>query len=81
VLDAARGQTVYWNAWGGDPRTNAFIEWAGERTEELYGVAIEHVKLSDTGEAVARVVAEKAAGRTKAAASTSSGSTGRTSSP
>jgi putative thiamine transport system substrate-binding protein len=63
VLDAARGQTVYWNAWGGDPRTNAFIAWAGERTEELYGVSIEHVKLSDTGEAVARVVAEKAAGR------------------
>ncbi len=63
VLDAARGQTVYWNAWGGDPRTNAFIEWAGERTEELYGVSIEHVKLADTGEAVARVVAEKAAGQ------------------
>jgi putative thiamine transport system substrate-binding protein len=63
VLDAARGQTVYWNAWGGDPRTNAFIEWAGKRTEELHGVAIEHVKLSDTGEAVARVVAEKGAGR------------------
>jgi putative thiamine transport system substrate-binding protein len=63
TLQAARGQTVYWNAWGGDPRTNAFIEWAGEQTEELYGVAIEHVKLSDTGEAVARVVAEKAAGR------------------
>jgi putative thiamine transport system substrate-binding protein len=63
VLDAARGQTVYWKAWGGDPRTNAFIAWAGERTEELYGVSIEHVKLSDTGEAVARVVAEKAAGK------------------
>ncbi len=65
VLDAARGQTVYWNAWGGDPRTNAFIAWAGEQTEDLYGVAIEHVKLSDTGEAVSRVVAEKAAGKTE----------------
>ncbi len=63
TLDAARGQTVYWNAWGGDPRTNAFIAWAGDRTEELHGVAIEHVKLSDTGEAVNRVIAEKAAGR------------------
>lgn len=63
VRDAARGQTVFWNAWGGDPRTNAFIDWVGTRTEELYGVAIQHVKLSDTGEAVARVVAEKAAGR------------------
>jgi len=63
TLDAARGQTVYWNAWGGDPRTNAFIEWAGDRTEDLHGVAIEHVKRSDTGEAVNRVIAEKAAGR------------------
>ncbi len=63
VLDAARGQTVYWNAWGGDGRTNGFIAWVGERTEELYGVSVEHVKLADTAEAVTRVVAEKAAGR------------------
>ncbi|SDY44263.1 ABC transporter substrate-binding protein [Citreimonas salinaria] len=63
TLDAARGQTVYWNAWGGDGRTNAFIDWVGERTEDRYGVTIEHVKLSDTAEAVTRVVSEKAAGR------------------
>lgn len=63
TLDAARGQTVYWNAWGGDGRTNAFIEWVGEQTEALYGVSVEHVKLSDTAEAVTRVVSEKAAGR------------------
>jgi putative thiamine transport system substrate-binding protein len=63
TLEAARGQTVYWNAWGGDPRTNAFIDWAGEKTRATYGVSIVHVKLSDTGEAVARVIAEKAAGK------------------
>jgi putative thiamine transport system substrate-binding protein len=60
----ARGQTVYWNAWGGSEQTNAFIAWAGARTAERYGVKIELVKLRDTSEAVARVVAEKAAGRT-----------------
>ncbi|HEX6957059.1 MAG TPA: ABC transporter substrate-binding protein [Ferrovibrio sp.] len=65
VLRAARGQTVYFNAWGGDDRTNAFIRWAGEQTEMRYGVAIRHVKLRDTAEAVARVVAEKAAGKTE----------------
>jgi putative thiamine transport system substrate-binding protein len=59
----ARGQTVYWNAWAGDERTNAFIAWAGERVRERHGVRIEHVKLRDTAEAVTRVVAEKAAGR------------------
>ncbi len=63
TLDAARGQTVYWSAWGGDARTNAFISWVGERTEALYGVRVEQVKLSDTAEAVTRVISEKAAGR------------------
>lgn len=63
TLDAARGQTVYWNAWGGDDRTNAFIAWVGQETERLYGVRVEQVKLSDTAEAVTRVVSEKAAGQ------------------
>jgi len=63
TLEAARGQTVYWNAWGGDDRTNAFIAWVGEETEERYGVSIEHVRLSDTAEAVTRVISERAAGR------------------
>jgi len=63
IVAAAEGQTVYWNAWAGDERGNAFIAWAGERVRERYGVRIEHVKLTDTAEAVARVVAERAAGR------------------
>jgi len=63
TLGAARGQTVYWNAWGGDDRTNAFIAWAGQQTERLHGVRIEQVKLTSTAEAVTRVVSEKAAGQ------------------
>ncbi len=63
VLQEARGQTVYWNAWGGSQQINDFIEWLGDRTLERHGVTVEHVKLSDTAEAVSRVVAEKAAGR------------------
>lgn len=63
TLDAARGQTVYFNAWGGDDRTNAFIAWASTQTEALYGVKIAHVKLTDTAEAVTRVISEKAAGQ------------------
>ncbi len=63
TLDAARGQTVYFNAWGGDARTNAFIEWVGEQTEELYGVSVQQVRLTDTAEAVTRVISERAAGR------------------
>ena len=63
TLAAAQGQTVYWNAWGGDSRTNRFIQWVGEQTEQRFGVAIRHVKLADTTDAVSRVVTEKAAGR------------------
>jgi putative thiamine transport system substrate-binding protein len=62
VLAEAEGQTVYWNAWGGSDATNAFIAWVGERVEEDYGVSLVHVKLSDTADAVSRVLAERAAG-------------------
>lgn len=64
ILDRAKGQTVYFNAWGGDERTNGFIAWAGTQTEKLYGVKIEQVKLASTSDAVNRVIAEKQAGRT-----------------
>ncbi|MDZ7904537.1 MAG: ABC transporter substrate-binding protein [Cypionkella sp.] len=63
TLDAARGQTVYWNAWGGDQRTNDFITWVSAQTQAAYGVTIQQVKLTDTADAVARVVSEKAAGQ------------------
>ena len=63
VLEAARGQTVFWNAWGGDERINAYIAWVGTRVAEDHGVTLRHVKLTDTAEAVSRVLAEKTAGR------------------
>ena len=63
VLAEARGQTVYWHAWGGDPRINAFIGWIGEELQRRHGVSLVHVRLSDTSEAVSRVLAEIAAGR------------------
>ena len=64
VVAKARGQAVNFNAWGGDDKTNAFIEWAGGEVRRRYGVELVHVKLKDTAEAVTRVIAEKAAGRT-----------------
>ena len=63
LLNAAKGQTVYWHAWGGDPKINAFIAWIGEQAETRHGVKLEHVKLASTSDAVARVVAEQAAGQ------------------
>lgn len=62
VIAEADGQTVYWNAWGGSTNTNDFIAWVGERVSEDYGVTLEHVKLTDTADAVTRVLSEKQAG-------------------
>ncbi len=59
----ARGQTVYWNAWGGDNRINAYIAWAARAVQDRFGVEVRHVKLTDTAEAVTRVLAEKSAGK------------------
>lgn len=65
VLAKARGQTVYWNAWAGDEKINAFIAWVGEQVKARHGVTLQHVRLKDTAEAVTRVIAEKSAGRNR----------------
>lgn len=63
IVAAAAGQTVYFNAWGGSEPINDFIDWAAGRVADEYDVTVEHVKLSDTADAVSRVIAERAAGR------------------
>jgi len=63
VVAAAKGQEVFFNAWGGADTINAYIIWAGKEVEKRYGVKVTHVKLSDTGEAVKRVRDEVAAGK------------------
>ena len=62
VLAEAEGQTVYWHAWGGSTNTNDFIAWVGEQVQAEHGVTLEHVKLTDTADAVTRVLTEKQAG-------------------
>ena len=63
IVAKAKGQTVQFNAWGGDEKTNDFLSWANAEVKKRYGVSINHVRLKDTSEAVTRVIAEKAAGR------------------
>lgn len=63
VLDRARGQTVYWNAWGGADDINGYIAWVAQEVEARYGVAVVHVKVADIAETVSRVLAERLAGR------------------
>jgi len=57
------GQTVYFNAWGGDPAINRYIEWSAGRVRERYGVQLVHVKVTDIAESVSRIMAERVAER------------------
>ena len=58
----AKGQTVYFNAWAGSPQVNAYIAWAADEVNTRHGITLEHVKLTDTAEAVRRVRDEVKAG-------------------
>lgn len=63
VLTAADGQTVNWYMYGGDDNLNTFIN--GELSDRLEkrGVTLNQVKITDTVDAVNKVLAEKQAGR------------------
>ncbi len=60
---AAHGQTVYFNAWAGSERINAYLQWTAGELARRFGVKLDHVRVGDTAEVVRRVRAEKAAGR------------------
>lgn len=64
IQNEAKGQTVYFNAWGGNEATNAYIAWAAAQAKTRYGIEVRHVKIADTAEVVKRVQTEVSAGRT-----------------
>jgi putative spermidine/putrescine transport system substrate-binding protein len=68
VLAAAKGQTVNWYMWGGDSTLNGFV--AGTLADRLtaYGVTVNQVKITDTADAINKVLAEKQAGRSSGGA-------------
>ncbi len=63
TVKQARGQSVYFHAWGGSPRINDYIGWAASQVQKRYGITVNHVKVTDTANVVSTVVAEKAAGK------------------
>ena len=63
TLAEAKGQTVYFNAWGGGEAINAYIDWAAKAVQARYGVTVKHVRISDAADVVKRVQTEMAAGR------------------
>ena len=64
TLDEAKGQHVYFNAWGGSPEINAYLVWAGQELERQYGVTLVQVKVDDIAQSVSQLLASKQAGKT-----------------
>ena len=63
VKKKAKEQTVYFSAWGGGIAINQYIDWASKQVEKSYGVKVKHIKEKDPGDAITRILAEKAAGK------------------
>ncbi|WP_293747397.1 ABC transporter substrate-binding protein [uncultured Paraglaciecola sp.] len=64
TLNAAKGQTVYFYAWGGSKPVNDYLRWATREIAQQYGIRLMHVKVTDPSEPVSRLTAEN--GRTSA---------------
>lgn len=65
IEQAAKGQTVYFNAWGGGEAINQYIDWAAAQTQQRYAITVKHVKITDAAEVVKRIQTEQQAGRTR----------------
>ncbi|MBL4630857.1 MAG: ABC transporter substrate-binding protein [Paraglaciecola sp.] len=64
TLKAAKGQSVYFYAWGGSKAVNDYIRWATRKIAQQYHVKLIHVKVTDPSAPVSRLKAEN--GRTSA---------------
>ena len=64
TLAEAKGQHVYFNAWGGSPEINAYLVWASQEIERQYGVTLVQVKVDDIAQSVSQLLASKQAGKT-----------------
>ncbi|MDR9830227.1 ABC transporter substrate-binding protein [Vibrio sp. FNV 38] len=60
IEENARGQTVYFHAWGGSQEINRYLQWAGEQIKLQYAVSLNHIKVTDISETTPRLLAEKA---------------------
>ncbi len=62
TLDEARGQTVNWWMYGGDARINAYVWRHVAPAAAKLGVELRQVRVTDTADAIQRVVAQRRAG-------------------
>jgi putative thiamine transport system substrate-binding protein len=59
----AKGQTVYFYAWGGSATINQYIERWAQIAEERHDVKVEHVKVDDISVAIQGIQTAKRVGR------------------
>lgn len=65
IEQKAKGQTVYFHAWGGSQEINNYLRWADKELQRNYGVTLKHVKVADIAESTSRLLAEKTAGKSE----------------
>lgn len=65
ISQQARGQTVWFNAWGGDPAVNRYLDWVSAEVKRDYAVDLRIVHIADAGDAVKRIQTEARAGRSR----------------
>lgn len=63
MVAQAHGQTVRWWMYGGDTRVNRYVDEVVRPAAARLGVVLQRVPVTDTADAVQRVVAEQRAGR------------------
>ncbi len=78
IQTEARGQTVWFNAWGGDPAVNRYLAWVSEEVKRYYAIDLRIVPVADAADAVKRIQTEAQAGRRQAGQWICCGSTAKT---
>ncbi|MGG5885148.1 ABC transporter substrate-binding protein, partial [Klebsiella pneumoniae] len=63
IQTEAHGQTVWFNAWGGDPAVNRYLAWVSEEVKRYYAIDLRIVPVADAADAVKRIQTEAQAGR------------------
>ncbi len=57
----AKGQTVYFHAWGGSLKINNYLRWVNTRLNAEYDVTLKHVKVNDIENLITSLITEKKA--------------------
>ncbi|CAH6635973.1 ABC transporter substrate-binding protein [Pseudocitrobacter vendiensis] len=60
----AKGQTVWFNAWGGDSAVNNYLDWVRDEVKRNYAINLRIVHIADAADTVKRIQTEAKAGRT-----------------